>query len=50
MKINKIALIASESKGAKSAMKELKKLYKTVQPEKADAIVALGGDGLILHI
>ena len=49
MKISKIALIASESKGAKSAMKELKKLYKTVQPEKADAIVALGGDGLILH-
>ena len=50
MKFKNISFIASNSKDAQKALKELKKLYKNTKPEEADVIVPLGGDGLILHV
>ena len=50
MKFKNISFIASNSKDAQKALKELKKLYKNTKPEEADVIVPLGGDGLILNV
>jgi len=50
IKFKNISFIASNSKDAQKALKELKKLYKNTKPEEADVIVPLGGDGLILHV
>lgn len=44
----KISFLASESPVAQSARRELAALYGHVQPETADVIVALGGDGFML--
>ena len=46
--------VALDNKGnptidAQKALNELSKQFKGVKPDNADVIVALGGDGLILH-
>lgn len=45
----KIHFYAADTKKAKDALKKLKKLYGQTAAAKADVIVALGGDGLMLH-
>lgn len=45
----KVALIASEAPEAKDAERALVERYATVDPDDADVIVALGGDGLMLQ-
>ncbi len=45
----RIAFVAADSEEAQKALKELEKRYPHVPEEEADVIVALGGDGLILH-
>ena len=49
MSATKIALTASNAPAAQKALGRLKARYKTVNPARADIIVALGGDGFILH-
>ena len=44
-----IALIASPTPEARDAYGRLEKRYGNVDPAKADVIVALGGDGLMLQ-
>lgn len=46
---DKIAFLASRSDIAQTALASLEKRYDAVPPEQADVIVALGGDGFILH-
>src|SRR5919106_440704 len=46
---DKIAFVASETKEAEEARKKLVKRYGDAEPADADAIVALGGDGLMLQ-
>ena len=46
--MTKIAFVSSERPEAKNSLKILKRMYTNVSPEKADIIVALGGDGTIL--
>ena len=48
-KFEKIAFVASEVAEARNALAALTKLYGNVATKEADAIVALGGDGLILQ-
>jgi len=48
-RFEKICFVASETNEAKDAFKALTKRYGNVTPEEADAIVALGGDGLMLQ-
>ena len=48
-RFEKIAFVASETKEAEDAFKALTKRYGNVAAEAADAIVALGGDGLMLE-
>jgi len=43
------ALVASDTEEAQTARQRLEARYKTVPPEQADVIVALGGDGLMLE-
>jgi NAD+ kinase len=45
----RIAFVASPAAEAKEAEKRLRKQYGSVKPDKADVIVALGGDGLMLQ-
>lgn len=45
----KIAFHASKKPRAQKALEELKSRYKAVEPEKADVIVTLGGDGTMLR-
>lgn len=45
----KIAFIASEVTEAQNALQRLAQRYGNVKPHEADAIVALGGDGLMLQ-
>ena len=49
MKDKKIAFLGSGSPRAKKALDALTDRYPHVPPEDADVIVALGGDGFILH-
>jgi NAD+ kinase len=44
----KIAFVASESKEAQKSLSQLKEKYEFVNPDSADVIIALGGDGTIL--
>ncbi|RDD63757.1 NAD kinase [Ferruginivarius sediminum] len=44
-----VAFVASDATEAQEAMKRLKARYDHVEPEEADVIVALGGDGLMLE-
>ena len=46
---DKIAFLASETKEAEDALNKLSARYGNAPPDKADAIVALGGDGLMLQ-
>ena len=48
-RFRKIAFVASETKEAMAAHEVLVERYGNTVPEKADAIVALGGDGLMLQ-
>jgi NAD+ kinase len=48
-KFDKIAFVASEVPEAQEALARLAKAYGNADPRKADAIVALGGDGLMLQ-
>jgi NAD+ kinase len=45
----KLAFVAAETKEASAALQALSKRYGAVAPEKADVIVALGGDGFMLR-
>jgi len=44
-----IAIVASEGEAAQAALADLRLRYRTVIPEEADVIVALGGDGFMLE-
>ncbi|MGH6982200.1 MAG: NAD kinase [Stellaceae bacterium] len=44
-----IAIVASEAPAAQAALQDLRARYKTVAPEHADIVVALGGDGFMLE-
>jgi NAD+ kinase len=48
-RFNNIAFVASTAPDARDALKTLQGRYAHVVPEEADAIVALGGDGLMLQ-
>jgi NAD+ kinase len=48
-RFSNVAFIASAAPDAQSALQDLKNLYPHVEPEDADVIVALGGDGLMLQ-
>jgi NAD+ kinase len=48
-KYERIAFVASPAPEARKALKRLTKLYGNVSPSKADVVVALGGDGLMLQ-
>ena len=48
-KFEKIAFIASDVPEARAALERLAKVYGNAEPRTADAIVALGGDGLMLQ-
>ena len=45
----RLALLASPTEPAQAAAAELRSLYEWVPPERADMIVALGGDGFLLQ-
>lgn len=47
--MTKIAFVASHFPIAKKALKKLKEKYNSVTPDKADVIIALGGDGFMLR-
>ncbi len=49
MTFDKIAFVASDSDEARLAAERLTSLYGSCDPKQADAIVALGGDGLMLQ-
>jgi NAD+ kinase len=48
-RFNKIAFVASDTDDALSALAKLEAHYGSVPPDRADVIVALGGDGLMLQ-
>ena len=47
--LKKIALVASDTPEAQDALEVLSSRYESVEPRDADVVVALGGDGLMLH-
>jgi len=47
--IEKLALVHNDSIRSLKIIDKLKSLYKFVVPEKADAIIVIGGDGELLH-
>jgi NAD+ kinase len=49
MDLRKIAFVAADHQTAREALSALKKRYGQVAPGKAEAIVALGGDGFMLE-
>jgi NAD+ kinase len=49
MSYERIAFVAADSPAARAALTRLNKRYRSVPPEKADVIVALGGDGKMLE-
>jgi len=46
----RIAIVASGERRATTAKAKLEALHKTTSPDKADVIVALGGDGFMLEV
>jgi len=44
-----VAFVASEADAAQQALRELRQLYGTVEPQQAEIIVSLGGDGFMLE-
>ncbi len=49
MRFENIAFVASRSPTAQQALEALRTRYGSIAPERADVIVALGGDGLMLE-
>lgn len=49
MAFEKVAFLADRNEAATAALTELKGRYGNVEPEQADIIVALGGDGFMLR-
>jgi NAD+ kinase len=49
MKFNSIAFLASDSPEAREAAQRLGSLHGNADPSRADCVVALGGDGLMLQ-
>jgi NAD+ kinase len=49
MKLTRIAFVASDSPAAKRAFTKLVKMHGNVDPQSADVVVALGGDGHMLQ-
>ena len=49
MKFKTIAIAAADGAEAQEALQNLNRRYKTVAPEVADIVVALGGDGFMLE-
>ena len=49
MRFHKIAFVANDTDVARRAAQALRARYGMVQPEEADVIVALGGDGFMLE-
>ena len=45
----RVAFVASEAEAALAALAELRRRYGTVEPQDADVIVSLGGDGFMLE-
>ena len=45
----RVAFVASEAEAAQQALAELQRLYPCVDPEHAEIIVPLGGDGFMLE-
>jgi NAD+ kinase len=45
----RVAFVASEAEAAQRALAELRQRYGTVEPQEADLIVPLGGDGFMLE-
>jgi NAD+ kinase len=45
----RVAFVASDAEAAQLALTELRKAYGTVEPEEAEVIVPLGGDGFMLE-
>jgi len=45
----KVAFLASENPAAQAALQELRQRYGTIEPQEAEAAVALGGDGFMLE-
>ena len=48
MSFERFAVVASRSPNAQKALEEIKSRYKLRDPEDAEVIVALGGDGFML--
>ncbi|MBL4601557.1 MAG: NAD kinase [Emcibacteraceae bacterium] len=46
----KLALVNGDSEAAQNSAEQLKKIYPFVPVSEADVIVALGGDGFMLHL
>src|ERR1041385_5510333 len=44
-----IAFLAADTEAARRALRRLSKRYRQGAPDKADVIVALGGDGMMLE-
>ncbi len=49
MSFERICFLGSEAPEAQEALRALRRRYGHAAPEKADVIVALGGDGFMLH-
>jgi NAD+ kinase len=49
-KYSNLAFVASEAPEAQKALRRFAKMHGNVEPAQADAIVALGGDGLMLQV
>ncbi len=49
MNFSRIAFLASDAPEARRALAKLTKLYGNADPQSADVVVALGGDGLMLQ-
>jgi NAD+ kinase len=48
MKLDAISLVADDYEGARAVLARLEARYASVEPDRADVIVALGGDGFML--
>jgi NAD+ kinase len=49
MKFNTISIVAAKGSEAQKALASLDERYETVNPDEADIVVALGGDGFMLE-
>jgi NAD+ kinase len=49
MKLTRIAFVASDAPAARRSLSKLQKLHGALDPDKADVVVALGGDGHMLQ-